>query len=162
MVKYLKSIISKTILLSSIFLLSFYMISFADIPSNRSNINNCIQKIITNKRLEDSLLKNLSQKELYLLRNSIYAKHEIIFKSKNLQNYFTNFNWYNPHNKTVVLTDIDKFNLKLITWYETENQLKKYISLSKHILNKNIFIIGLWHSSPVLASGWLVLPMVTP
>jgi len=53
---------------------------------------------------------------LRLIRNEIFAKRGLIFKSKDLQEYFNKYDWYLPkyHNVTSLLSNIDKENVKLV------------------------------------------------
>jgi len=70
--------------------------------------------------IPDSALAVLSKEELRVLRNSIYAKHGMIFQSNDLTNHFRQFSWYNPRSGNVEnrLTDIDKENIKSIQVFE--------------------------------------------
>jgi len=63
----------------------------------------------------------LSQDELRLLRNLIYAKHGKIFKTSDLSNYFSKFfEWYTPLYDDVdnLLSENEKQNIKLIQLFE--------------------------------------------
>lgn len=77
--------------------------------------------------LTDDDLLGLSIPELRIERNTIFAKHGYIFKSSELTQYFSQFDWYNPQYNNVddMLTDADKQNIDLIKHYETEKQSKK-------------------------------------
>lgn len=54
-------------------------------------------------------LKELSKENLRILRNYVFAKHGYIFKSKDLQAYFEQFNWYIPN---PMIQNIDKLLTK--------------------------------------------------
>ncbi|MEN8121746.1 MAG: YARHG domain-containing protein [Bacteroidota bacterium] len=53
---------------------------------------------------------------LRIKRNEVFARKGLIFKSKDLQEYFQQFDWYNPKYKDVLpfLNDIDKENIRII------------------------------------------------
>lgn len=71
--------------------------------------------------LSDSDLRGLSKSQLRILRNTIYARHGRKFKSKDLQNYFNGFSWYNPLYDEISpnsLSDIETHNIQLIQSYE--------------------------------------------
>lgn len=66
-----------------------------------------------------------SLKELRIARNEIFARHGYIFKSKDLTDYFNQFDWYEPKLKKVdsLLTENEKKNIQLIV--SLEKELKK-------------------------------------
>jgi hypothetical protein len=72
------------------------------------------------KTFHDLDLAVLSKKDLRLLRNAIYARHGLIFKSSDLQYWFSRFPWYKPQYTDVddKLTWNDKVNIKRIQTYE--------------------------------------------
>lgn len=76
---------------------------------------------------QKSDLENLTITDLRIKRNEIFAKHGYIFKSKDLADYFSKFDWYNPTNQNVdsLLTEADRANIKLII--EIENEIKNYV-----------------------------------
>lgn len=62
-------------------------------------------------------LEGLSQGELRLARNEIYARHDLIFQDKALTDYFTAKGFYYPFKKTVPDTELNQYeiaNLNLI------------------------------------------------
>jgi hypothetical protein len=63
-----------------------------------------------------------SLKELRITRNEIFARHGCIFKSKDLTDYFNQFDWYEPKFKKVdsLLTENEKKNIQLILCLEKE------------------------------------------
>lgn len=77
--------------------------------------------------LTDDDLIGLSTAELRLERNKIFAKHGYIFKSSELNQYFSQFDWYNSQYDNVddMLTDVDKQNIDLIKGYEAKMQSNK-------------------------------------
>ena len=63
----------------------------------------------------------LSKKELRIMRNWIYARHGYSFRSQDLINYFSKFEWYQPKYTEFpfnLLTDIEQRNIELIKRYE--------------------------------------------
>ena len=73
----------------------------------------------------DSLLtveqvSNLKKADLFILRNSIYARHGYSFKNQQLRAYFDREPWYIPISTDVKseLTDIEKKNIELLMRYE--------------------------------------------
>lgn len=61
-----------------------------------------------------------SKKDLRLLRNLIYAKHGYIFKSEDLNNIFSEFDWYkeNPNFSEAEFTNYEKNTIKDIRYWE--------------------------------------------
>jgi len=98
--------------------------------------------------IPDSALAVLNKDELQLLRNSIYAKHGMIFQSNDLKAHFQQFNWYNPRNNNVerLLTEDDKTNIKNIQTFENaqpNNNLSK-----KEIIGKGLYFYPVPDWSP--------------
>lgn len=65
-------------------------------------------------------LENKSSRELRIMRNYIFARHGYIFKSDDLWQYFSQYDWYTPisRNVTKELSKIERDNIKLIEAYE--------------------------------------------
>lgn len=95
--------------------LSIYM-------NNVDTINAIVDySFFVSDKLTDIDLNGLSRNQLRLIRNTIYAMHGRKFKSAELQDYFNQFDWYEPRVDEVeeyMLTDIDKENLEKIKEYE--------------------------------------------
>jgi hypothetical protein len=88
----------------------------------------------------------LSKKDLRLLRNAIYARHGLIFKSGDLQDWFSRFSWYKPQYANVddKLTWNDKVNISKIQTYENPAP------------NRNVTaadLIGYWEGQFPVAAG---------
>ncbi len=68
------------------------------------------------RKIEDSELKDLSKKELSFICDEILAKHGLIFFDEKSRKYFLNTSWYVPRNFRVdhLLTEIEKLNLDKI------------------------------------------------
>lgn len=68
------------------------------------------------KRFKDQI-ESLDSRQLKLLRNAIYAKHQYTFKDKELIKYYKQqftSNLYSPHKITIKLSDVDKKNISFI------------------------------------------------
>jgi hypothetical protein len=103
---------------------------------------NTIKSVITNGNLnalnnviERSELWDLSQSELRILRNTIFAKYGYIFRSVDLQNHFSRFSWYQATHTNVDnrLSQIDNENIARIQ--ERENSLAEIVSYQKLMLS---------------------------
>lgn len=77
--------------------------------------------------LTKEFAENLSKADIFILRNSIYARHGYSFKNRQLRMYFESYNWYMP-----VFTDVKKSfskieldNIDLLLLYE-ENAEEYY------------------------------------
>lgn len=70
--------------------------------------------------LTDKDLRNLSKRELKIMRNEVFARHGFIFKSADMKNYFGQQSWYKGRYSDVrnKLTDLEYKNVKLIQQYE--------------------------------------------
>lgn len=78
------------------------------------------------KAYSEQEIQNKSLDELRILRNEIFARHGYIFKSDDLQNHFSEFDWYKPTKTDVnqFLTETDKANIELITKLEVKIKLQ--------------------------------------
>ena len=73
--------------------------------------------------LTNADLSSLSEWEIRIARNEIFARHGRIFTSKDLAEYFNGKSWYNPtipadQFSDSYLTTIEKENLETIMKYE--------------------------------------------
>lgn len=98
----------------------------------------------------DDNLAILDIVELRLLRNTIFAAHGYIFRSKDLQEWFSKFEWYEPLTDNVddYLTWVDTFNIAKIKKFEAAHKKGGKSGLEDGDL------IGIWHTSPVVAAGY--------
>lgn len=66
-------------------------------------------------------LVNMSQEDLRIMRNEIYARHGYIFQKEDMKQYFNAKTWYKPltNNVNNLLTEIEKQNITLIRRYES-------------------------------------------
>jgi hypothetical protein len=70
--------------------------------------------------LTSEFVSELSKADIYILRNSIFARHGYSFKKKDLRSYFDRQEWYIPVHADIKadLTDIEKQNIKVLLAYE--------------------------------------------
>jgi hypothetical protein len=69
----------------------------------------------SDKRLiDEDELKDLSQTELRVARNEIYARHGRFFVDQNLANYFSQFSWYHPGKVDVDLSGLETTNVNTL------------------------------------------------
>lgn len=68
------------------------------------------------RRLNDVELANLSRADLQLMRNEIFARHGLIFRTDAMRGHFTRQPWYRPtrDNVDALLTPIERANVGLI------------------------------------------------
>jgi|CXWL01.1.fsa_nt_gi rRNA maturation endonuclease Nob1 len=71
--------------------------------------------------LTDEDVRNLSQYNLRIMRNEIYARHGFVFQNTEMKNYFSTQPWYSPLYNDVnsMLSVLEKKNIELIKRYET-------------------------------------------
>lgn len=94
------------------------------------------QAIILSSKIDSVEICKMTSADLRLLRNEIFARHRYIFKSQELTNYFSKFDWYEP-NLTLdqvdkKLTKTDRYNISLIKSVEVdknESKLRKPLDL---------------------------------
>jgi hypothetical protein len=72
------------------------------------------------KELNSKDVENLSKADIYILRNSIYARHGYSFKSTQLSSYFQEQSWYYPVKTDIKkeLSALEKKNIGLLMRYE--------------------------------------------
>src|SRR5690606_24178408 len=66
-------------------------------------------------------VENMTDKELEIMRNEIYARHGYSFKNKDMRFEFNKKDWYIPMGVDIRdrLTDIEAQNIELIYVYES-------------------------------------------
>lgn len=64
--------------------------------------------------ITQSQVSNLTNFELGIARNEIYARHGYIFSLEQFRAYFNAQNWYSPATKDVTLNKIEDYNVRLI------------------------------------------------
>ncbi|MCP2027621.1 hypothetical protein L1276_002781 [Flavobacterium sp. HSC-32F16] len=72
------------------------------------------------QKLTESDLKNLKKIDLEILRNTIFARHGLTFKTKTVRQFFDQVEWYIPVSSDVYsqLTKIEKENIVILKRFE--------------------------------------------
>lgn len=70
--------------------------------------------------LKGEVVSEMSKADIYILRNSIFARHGYSFKKKDLRSYFDRMSWYIPVHANIraELTELEKKNLEILLAYE--------------------------------------------
>jgi len=79
--------------------------------------------LLSERKLTEEDIRDLSPEQLELLRNMIYAWHGYKFSREDLLSFFSKYSWYHP---TIIdassvygnLTEIEKYNLEFIKTHE--------------------------------------------
>lgn len=116
--------------------------------------NNLFKALLGDHEILDSSLDifslaRLTNEQLRLLRNMIFARYGLRFNSSDLIEYFNMFSWYNPVSTNVdnYLTEIDLRNINFIQAFESRNV---YLPNA----NWDDRRIGIWQAMPIVGSGW--------
>ena len=85
-----------------------------------STTEKVFEKNASKELLEKDFVANLTKADIFILRNSIFARHGFAFRDKQLRIYFESFDWYMPVFGDVKddLTEIEKQNIDLLLRYE--------------------------------------------
>ena len=87
-------------------------------PSNQKELLETSIALASVYKLQDleavKKLNSLSEEQLRLLRNSVYARHGYKFNSSDLTKYFSQFSWYSPKTKDVELSFVEQQNIQWI------------------------------------------------
>ena len=85
-----------------------------------STTEKIFEKNASAELLDKEFVSNLTKGDIYILRNSIFARHGFAFRDKQLRMYFENYEWYMPIFGDVKddLTSIEKKNVELLLRYE--------------------------------------------
>ncbi|RHV71707.1 MULTISPECIES: YARHG domain-containing protein [Clostridia] len=79
--------------------------------------------------ISESDLWGLTQEEVALARNEVYARHGYVFQNQDYQNYFSAKSWYQPdaayQPTDDTLSKIEKANVDLIVKYEVSKGWRK-------------------------------------
>ncbi|WP_316633696.1 YARHG domain-containing protein [uncultured Flavobacterium sp.] len=72
------------------------------------------------QKLKESDVKNLKKIDLEILRNTIFARHGLTFKTKKVRQFFDDVEWYIPVSTNVddQLTSVEKENIVLLKRFE--------------------------------------------
>lgn len=76
--------------------------------------------ITGSRKLTYDDIKGLSNRELRIMRNEIYARHGYIFQDAMLRDHFMQKPWYTPQTKNVALSNIEQYNVLFIKSYEQQ------------------------------------------
>lgn len=87
---------------------------------------------LSSEKLTKEMLSLIYEHELDYMRNEIFARKGYVFSNPKYQRYFESFSWYTPapDNRSVVLTDIEAFNVELL-----KQQSKKIALAKRNIAN---------------------------
>ena len=71
-------------------------------------------------KLKSKDVENLTQPQIRVIRNLIFARHGYSFKGKDLRLMFESYDWYVPFTNDVKgqLTELEKTNIALLNRYE--------------------------------------------
>ncbi len=74
--------------------------------------------------LIDAILNCYTKQQLGIMRNEIFARHGLIFKTEEVRTYFSKQSWYKPEFENVddKLTDLEKLNVQLIQLTESRTK----------------------------------------
>jgi hypothetical protein len=84
----------------------------------------------TNRLLTEADLTNFTASDMKIMRNEIFARHGLIFKTSELRGYFSSRAWYKARFKDVTdkVTEVEKKNIELIVKYEEAYYLNRPIN----------------------------------
>lgn len=87
-----------------------------EMSTNEHCSDNRKHKMFSVRIIEKEVLKKYSSDELRIIRNEIFADYGYIFKSIDLNKYFSEKDWYNPRYRDVSdkLSDVERWNIKII------------------------------------------------
>lgn len=84
------------------------------IPQTAYYSNSFIFPNSSHSYLTKSQVASLSNYQLGIARNEIYARHGYTFDLAQFRNYFNSQSWYKPIGKNVSLNSIEEYNVSLI------------------------------------------------
>lgn len=70
------------------------------------------------------ITRGLSNEDLDIMRNEIFAEYGFIFKSEKWKTYFASKSWYNPQHENIdnLMTEQDKKNIRFILEYQQKHK----------------------------------------
>ncbi|WP_109832623.1 YARHG domain-containing protein [Reichenbachiella versicolor] len=100
-----------------------------------------IDLVDVSQKLDSVELSTYDFKKLRLVRNKIFAKHGLIFKSYELTDFYSRFDWYNPTQQiwdvNPELSPIEIYNITLIRKIEKSldwnDDFKQFVNLTPFI-----------------------------
>jgi len=98
----------------------------------------------------DFNLSVLDARELRILRNMYFAQYGYRFKSSDLHEWFSQFEWYESlyDNVNHLLGHVDTMIINRIKHFESAYKTDQNISVLPDDL------VGIWHASPMVAAGY--------
>jgi YARHG domain len=104
---------------------------------------------LLNRRIDAISIARLDRKQLRVLRNTIFAQYGYSFNSEDLQRHFLQFDWYSARSNNVdsQLSSVDLTNIDIIRQFE-------YSDKNSDAINSIDDLVGVWHVSPHVASGF--------
>lgn len=114
--------------------LVLFMLFSCSTKSGKVEADEYLENKIIQKRMLEEDVEDKSLEQLRIMRNEIFARHGYIFKSEDLQEYFSQKEWYEGKHENVndLLTSIDSANIQLLLRKEKEIR-----SLLPQILKKD-------------------------
>jgi type II secretory pathway pseudopilin PulG len=109
------------------------------------NINLCFGQTINppKNKLTQSEIENKSISELWLLRNSIFAKYDRTFKTYELHAFFMKQPWYKPSEdfRQSDLSETDLYNINLLVNQENKLRENDYLTIeeTKQVKFENVY-----------------------
>ena len=97
-------------------------------PSPAATSNDYVLATSSTQLITESQLKNYDAGTIRLIRNEIYARHGLIFKSGDLQQYFSSKSWYKgtvSNASAIKLNNIEKQNVDTIYAYEKKTGINQ-------------------------------------
>ena len=91
-----------------------------DYGSNKHAMIESWAGIVTSRRLTESDISGMSNDDLCLLRNLIFAIHGYRFKQARFLEFFNGYSWYTPMYSNVEssLSSVENYNVKFIKRHE--------------------------------------------
>ena len=104
---------------------------------------------LSNNSISDAYLSELTEMQLYVLRNAFWAEKSYFFKTKLLSEYFSKFDWYVPKENEIKLSESEtEIIQKIMNFAKTAFPEEGY----NFLLNQNDSIATV-NSSKVIAIG---------
>ena len=86
----------------------------------RPDENGYVISSSSSRYISSSDLNGMTEHQVCMARNEIYARHGYIFQTEMYNDYFSNFSWYTPISRTLPdLNDYESENVKTISAYES-------------------------------------------
>jgi hypothetical protein len=100
------------------------------------------------RSLSKDELSAFTPTELRIIRNEIFARHGYVFKSKDLQHYFSKQSWYEASSEKVSLSTVEAENVRLLKKIEansmTSENFQSCMVLSNDVELTETYYLGNW------------------